>query len=84
MNIDENYRLSKRFDQWYSSFDHFPDDVHRNGCANQNGGHFVVFPRTVCSARIGGGNSLVRDYTNCGLVMKLQSGRKSIVSEHYL
>ena len=26
-NIDENYHTSQHFDQWYSRFDHFPDDV---------------------------------------------------------
>ena len=45
MNIDENNRLSQRFDQWYSRFAHFPDHVFRNGCANQNRVLFVVFPR---------------------------------------
>ena len=45
MNIDENYQSSQRFDQWYNSFDHFLDDVFKNGFANQNRVHFVVFPR---------------------------------------
>ena len=45
MIIDENNLLSQRFDQWYSRFAHFSDDMFRNGCANQNRVHFVVFPR---------------------------------------
>ena len=49
---------SQHFDRWYSSFDHFPDDVFRNGCANQN----RCISQTLCSARIGDRNSLVWDY----------------------
>ena len=64
MNIDENNRLSQRFDQrWYSRFAYFPDDMVRNGCANQNKVHSVVFPRlSVMRGYIGAGDSLVRDY----------------------
>ena len=46
--FDDNYRTSQHFDLWLNSF---PDDVFRNGCANQKRVHFVVFPRLFGEAR---------------------------------